>query len=158
KMRSWTRTSFDPSFYCGVERAQNTMAGFLIGFLSIWAALHGYVFWRLSSVPWVAGHVSPLALITVGVALWLSYVIARILDHKGLQTFIWPIEYVAANWIGFLFLMFWALLAVDLFTLGGWLFHEQSPEIRGWAVVIAVLLSVTALIQAIRRPVISDYE
>ena len=71
---------------------------------------------------------------------------------------IWPIEYAAANWIGLLFLMFWALLAVDVFTLGGWLFREQVPFIRGWAVVIAVLLSVAALIQAIRPPVVTHYE
>src|SRR5882724_6092360 len=105
------------------------MAKFLIGFLSIWGALHLYVFWRLSSVPWIAGHVSAVALMISGVALWSSYVVARILDQKGLQALIWPMEYVAANWIGLLFLMFWALLVVDLFTLGGWLFQELAPTI-----------------------------
>jgi len=134
------------------------MAKFVIGFLSVWGALHLYVFWRLSSVPWIADHVSPVVLIFIGIALWLSYVVTRILDQKGLQAVIWPIEYVAANWIGLLFLMFWALLAVDLFTLGGWLFHEQAPTIRGWAVLVAVLLSVMALIQAIRPPVINSHE
>ena len=134
------------------------MAKFLIGFLSLWGALHLYVFWRLSSVPWIAAHVSPVALVIIGVAFWSSYVVARILDQKGLQALIWPIEYFAANWIGLLFLMFWALLAVDLITLGGWLFHEQAPAIRGWAVVIAVLLSVAALIQAVRPPVITSHE
>jgi predicted MPP superfamily phosphohydrolase len=141
-----------------VERAQNRMAKFLIGFLSIWGALHLYVFWRLSSVPWIGGHISSTTLIIIGVALWLSYVVARILDEKGLQAVSWPIEYLAANWIGFLFLLFWALMAVDVFTLGGWLFHERVPAIRGLAVVIAGLLSVVALIQAIRPPVVTDYE
>jgi len=134
------------------------MAKFIIGFLSIWGVLHLYVFWRLSSVPWIGGHISSLVLIIIGVALWLSYVLARILDEKGLQAVSWPIEYLAANWIGLLFLLFWALLAVDIVTLGGWLFREQAPTIRGWAVAFSCLLSILALIQAIRPPVVTDYE
>jgi uncharacterized protein len=134
------------------------MAKFIIGFLSIWGALHLYVFWRLSSVPWIGGHISSVALIIIGVALWSSYVLARILDEKGLQAVIWPIEYFAANWVGLLFLLFWALLSVDVVTLGGWLLHEHAPIIRGWAVVIACSLSVVALIQAIRPPIVTDYE
>jgi predicted MPP superfamily phosphohydrolase len=134
------------------------MAKFLIGFLTIWGALHLYVFWRLSSVPWIGGRISSMALIIIGVALWSSYVLARILDQKRLQAVSWPIEYLAANWIGLLFLMFWALLSVDVVTLGGWLFHEQVPTIRGWAVAIAGVLSLVALIQAIRPPVVTDYE
>jgi hypothetical protein len=156
--RNWTTSSFHPNFLYAPERAQNTMAKFLIGFLSVWGALHLYVFWRLSSVPWIADHVSAVVLISIGIALWSSYVVTRILDQKGLQALIWPIEYVAANWIGLLFLMFWALLAVDVLTLGGWLFHEQAPAIRGWAVAIAGVLSLLALIQAIRPPVVTDYD
>jgi len=75
-----------------------------------------------------------------------------------MQAVSWPIEYLAANWVGVLFLLFWALLAVDVLTLGGWLFHEQAPVIRGWAALVACVLSVVALIQATRSPVISDYE
>jgi len=116
------------------------------------------VFWRLASIPWIADYVSPLVLTIAGVVLWSSYVVARILDERGLQALIWPVEYVAANWVGLLFLLFWTLLAVDVVTLGGWLFHEQAPAILGWAAAIAVLLSIVALIQAIRPPVVTDYE
>ena len=134
------------------------MAWFLIRILSIWGALHLYVFWRLASIPWVTQYIAPLGLMIAGVALWSSYVVARVLDAKGLQVVSWPIEYIAANWLGLLFLLFWALLAVDVLTLGGWLFHAQAPTIRGWAVAIACFLSIVALIQAIRPPVITDYE
>jgi len=134
------------------------MAWFLIRILSIWGALHLYVFWRLASIPWVTQYITPVALIVIRVALWSSYVVARVLDAKGLQAVSWQIEFIAANWLGLLFLMFWALLAVEVLTLGGWLFREQAPTLRGWAVAIAVLLSVVALIQAIRAPVITDYE
>jgi predicted MPP superfamily phosphohydrolase len=134
------------------------MAWFLIRILSIWAALHLYVFWRLASIPWIAQHASPPALIVSAVALWSSYVVARILDEKGLQAVSWPIEYLAANWIGLLFLLFWAFLVVDILTLGGWLFQAQVPTIRTWAAATATFLSLVALIQAIRPPVVTDYE
>jgi predicted MPP superfamily phosphohydrolase len=147
-----------PTSFALRKECKNTMAKFILGFLSIWGALHLYVFWRLSSIPWISQHVSPLALTIAGAALWSSYVLARILDEKGLQAVSWPLEYLAANWIGLLFLLFWALLASDVVTLGGWLFHEHVSKIRGWAVIIACSLSVVALIQAIRPPVVADYE
>jgi predicted MPP superfamily phosphohydrolase len=131
---------------------------FILVALSIWGAVHAYVFWRLASIPWVTGHFSPLALAITAFVLWSSYLVARMLDSKGLQRVSWPIEYVAANWIGLLFLLFCALLTVDVVTLGGWLFHQEAPAIRGWAVAIAGLLSLAGLVQGLRPPVITDCE
>src|SRR5215467_9137120 len=134
------------------------MALFLITFLSIWGLMHLYVFWRLASIPWVAAHISHPVLIVIAVVLWLSYVVARMLDARGLQSVAWPLEYLAANWVGLLFLLFFTLLASDVLTLGGWLFHNQAPAIRGWAVVLAGLLTLVGFIQALRPPVLTDYE
>lgn len=53
---------------------------FLTVVLSVWTAMHLYVFWRLSSVPWVAAHVSRRTVGLVAVMLWTSYPLARILD------------------------------------------------------------------------------
>lgn len=163
-MVPWTSPIFDPSFWSRnakenrKEKVAAQMTLFLVQILSIWGALHAYVFWRLASIPLIAHHVSSLALTIVATALWLSYVVARVLDAKGLQAISGPVEYVAANWVGVLFLLFWAFLAVDIFTLGGWLFHEQATLIRSWAALAACALSIFALIQAIRPPVITDYE
>src|ERR1700693_6529794 len=44
--------------------------------LSIWAALHLYVLWRLDSVPGVATHLSRRALIVIAAALWAGYPLA----------------------------------------------------------------------------------
>lgn len=134
------------------------MTLFLITFLSIWAGMHLFVFWRLASIPWVAAHVPPLALLVIGVLLWASYVAARMLDARGFQAIVWPLEYFAANWIGVLFLLFCTLLVTDLLTLGGWLFPKQAPTLRGWAVVAAGLLALFGFIQARRPPVVRDYE
>ncbi|HVV69990.1 MAG TPA: metallophosphoesterase [Verrucomicrobiae bacterium] len=134
------------------------MARFLTVVLGIWAAMHSYVFWRLSSVPWISAHVPAWLIGLVGGVLWSSYILARILDARGLQASVWPLEYVAANWIGFLFLLFWSLAAVDIVTLGGWAFPREAPMIRGWAAVVALLLAVIALIQASRPPVLREHE
>jgi hypothetical protein len=95
--------------------------------LSIWAALHLYVLWRLDSVPGVATHLSRRALIVIAAALWAGYPLARILDSLKLKALARPLEIVAATWIGMLFLLFATLLAADVFTLGGWLLPAWHP-------------------------------
>jgi predicted MPP superfamily phosphohydrolase len=134
------------------------MALFLTTFLSVWGLMHLYVFWRLASIPWVAAHISHPVLTLTAVVLWLSYFVARMLDARGLQSVAWPLEYLAANWVGLLFLLFFTLLVTDVLTLGGWLFHNQAPGIRGWAVLLAGLLAIVGFIQALRPPVLTDHE
>ena len=134
------------------------MGWFLVTVLSIWAAVHGYVFWRLGTIPWVATHFSHAALWSAAFAGWASYPLARILDSRGWQGVAWPLEYLAANWIGLLFLVFWALLFIEVVTVGGWLFAAHAPTLRAWAVVAATALTLTAFLQALRRPVLRDYE
>ena len=45
------------------------MARFLAIVLGVWAVMHLYAFWRLSTVPWVAAHIPRPALLLVAVAL-----------------------------------------------------------------------------------------
>ena len=120
---------------------------FLTTVLSIWAVMHAYVFWRVASVSWVTAQVSRSVLAGLGLALWLSYPLAR---WQALP----KVEWVAANWIGVLFLLFVALLAADVATLGG----RFWPGLRGGAIVAAAVLSVIALVQGLRPPVVSEYE
>jgi predicted MPP superfamily phosphohydrolase len=127
---------------------------FLTIVLCVWAMMHAYVFWRVAGVPWVAAHVSRRTLIMLGLLLWASYPLARMLAAKKLLWWAVPVEWVAANWIGVLFLLFAALLAVDMVTLGGWFL----PSLRGWALSVALALSVVALIQGLRPPIVRDYE
>lgn len=134
------------------------MAVFFTIAMSIWAGMHAYVFWRLASIPSLAAHCSPLALGIVAAALWTSYPVARMLDSRGWQDVSWPLEYLAANWIGLLFLLFATLLAVDVVTLGGWAFVRQAPALRAGAALLAVVLALVALVQAMRPPVVRDHE
>jgi hypothetical protein len=133
------------------------MTLFLTTVLGIWAAMHLYAFWRLSSVPWVVAHIPKPALIIAAVSLWMSYPLVRILGAKGLKV-AFPIEFLAAGWIGVIFLVFSALLVTDAVTLGGWVLPRFSPVLRGWAVGFALLLSAIGFWQGLRPPVLRDYE
>jgi hypothetical protein len=133
------------------------IAAFLTVALGIWAAMHGYVCWRLASVPWVAAHLSRRALVGTAAALWASYPLARFLNARRLETVGRPLEFVAANWIGVLFVLFSTLGIADGVMLGGWLLPGPAPLIRGWAGGVALVLSVVGLVQGLRPPVVREY-
>ena len=134
------------------------LAIFLAIVLSVWSALHGYVFWRLASVPWVADQVSQRTLIWTTVALAASFPLARLLNARGLARIGQPLEFLAANWVGVVFLLLVALLAADLMTLGGWLLPRLAPAVRGGAVLVALVLATIGFVQGFRPPVVSEYE
>jgi hypothetical protein len=56
------------------------------------------------------------------------------------------------------FLLFATLLAVDVVTAGGLFLRGTVPGLRAWAVAGALVLSVAALVQGLRNPVVRDYE
>ena len=133
-------------------------ATFLTVALGVWAAMHLYVFWRLSSVPWVATHVSRRTVVLVAAVLWVSYPLARVLEARGFHAVAWLLELVGANWIGVLFLLLSAILVVDVVTLGGWLLPRIAPVLPGCAALLALVLSAVGLLQGLRPPVVRDYE
>lgn len=133
-------------------------AVFIVVVLSVWAAMHGYVFWRLASVPWVADHVVRSAMVWTAVGLAISFPLARLLNARRMIAIGHPLEIVAANWVGVLFLLLAMLLAADAITVGGWLFPRLAPWIRGVAAIVALLLSVVAWVQGVRPPVVTRHE
>jgi len=131
---------------------------FITVVLTVWGFMHGYVFWRLSSIPWLAAHCPRMGLVLSALALWLSYPLARLLNARNVEAVGVPLEFVAAVWMGVLFLMLAALLVVDVVTAGGWLFSQVAPQLRGGAVLVAGLFSVVGVVQGLRPPVLRDYE
>jgi predicted MPP superfamily phosphohydrolase len=131
---------------------------FLTVVLTIWGLMHAYVFWRLGTIPWIASHSSSRALALTGFVLWFSYPLARILNARKLETIGVPLEFAGAVWMGTLFLMFAALLAVDLITAGGFLLDRFTTAIRGGAVVVAGILSLIAIAQGLRAPLVVAHE
>lgn len=110
-----------------------SFAVFLTVALTVWALLHVFVafHWLILGAP--AVWVWPVAII-----LWASYPISRWREWHWL-------EFIAANWMGVLFLQF-AALAI---TFGA------APVM---AIAVAGALAVIALVQGLRPPLVSDYE
>ncbi len=131
---------------------------FFVVVLGTWTLLNAYVSWRLAGLPWLAAQVGPRWIAGALALLWLSYPAARLLSARGLHALAQPVEFVGSSWIGVLFLLFTALLAVDILTLGGWLLPKFAPQLRSGAVLVASALAGFALFQGLRAPVVREHE
>ncbi len=133
-------------------------ASFVTIVLAIWALMHVYVFWRLSSLPWINEQLSIRWIALVAALLWLSYPLARVLHAKGPGIVAVPLEWIGSIWVGVLFLLLSMLIGVELVTAGGRLFPNATPVLRSAAVLTAVAFSLIALVQGLRPPVVRDHE
>lgn len=131
---------------------------FGIIFMSACTIMHLYVFWRAASVPVINRNVSRRLLINTGVALWTVCFGIRIFAHDSMGAFAGVLELFVLTWMAILFLMSVSLFAVDLVTGFGYMMRMQAHSLRGWALVAGVLLSIIALVQGLRPPVVENYE
>ena len=127
----------------------------LIGVVTL---VHIYVFWRIASVPFVDRCVPIKLLVGVGVVLWVGFFFALFFGHGGTGALAATLELLGMNWLGILFLAFVSFLAIDIITGFGLLFPRIAPSLRGWALMVSGVLSVIALIQGARPPVVQNYE
>ena len=134
------------------------MSIFIIVVLTIWSGMHLYVFWRAASVPIIHQHISRGWLVGIAVFLWASFILGQFLGHSGVAVIARPLEFLGANWLGVLFLMLSCLLAAEVITGFGFFLPRHSPAVRGGALLAAGILSVIALVQGFRPPVVRDYE
>jgi predicted MPP superfamily phosphohydrolase len=126
--------------------------------ISVCSLMHFYVFWRAASVPFVNRHVPLHLLIVTGVLLWAIFFIGRLFHHGGTGTLAATIELFGMLWMGTLFLLFISLLTMDIITVFGFLVPRLAPSLRGWALFVGAVLSVIALVQGLRPPVVQNYE
>jgi len=120
--------------------------------------MHIYVFWRAASVPFVNRHVPRKIFIGAGVILWAIFFFGRVVGHGGTGVLTGTLEFLGMSWMAVLFLTFIPLLGIDLSTLFGFFIPRLSPSLRGWALLVGVVLSVIALFQGLRPPVVQKYE
>lgn len=126
--------------------------------ISITTFMHVYVFWRVASVPFIRQHVSRNVLIGAGVVLWAVFFFGRVIGRDGTGVLAAALEFFGMNWMAALFLTFIPLLLIDIVTVFGFLMPRFSSSLRGLALIVGVLLSVIALFQGLRPPVIREYE
>lgn len=120
--------------------------------------MHIYVFWCAASVPFVDQHISKKVLIGAAVILWVLFYLGRVVGHGGTGILAAALEFLGMTWMAVLFLIFVPLVTIDLITLFGFLMPKLSPSLRGWALLVGVILSGIALFQGLRPPVIVEYE
>lgn len=122
--------------------------------LLIWTVMNVYVFWRISSIP---VDIPRTALIVAGLVLWASYVAGRILARRGIAAAA-PLEWIGSYWLGVIFFILISFIAVEIITGFGYLLPQQGPTFRFYALGIAAVFAVIALVQGVRAPVVSSYD
>lgn len=120
--------------------------------------MHVYVFWRSRSVPFLKRHISLKLTIGIGVILWLTFFAGRVFGHGGSGPFAAALEFFGMNWMGALFIIATTLLSLDIITGFGFLLPRLSPSLRGLALGLGGLLSVIALFQGMRPPMVLSYD
>jgi predicted MPP superfamily phosphohydrolase len=119
---------------------------------------HVYVLWRASSVPLLRRQVSGEMLVTAGLALWVLFLLGRVYGHDSPGALATVLELAGMIWMAIVFLIAVPMLAVDVITGFGMLLPGAAPRMRGAAIVIGALLSVIALVQGTRQPVVQNYD
>ena len=97
-------------------------------------------------------------IIGTGLILWILFYLGRVYGHHGEDTLTMVLGFIGMNWMGGLFLIFICLLAMDLITGFGLFLPHLASKLRGFAIVIGIGLSVIALIQGLRPPVVENYD
>lgn len=126
--------------------------------ISVCTFMHVYVFWRAASIPFVEQHISRKILVIIGVFLWAIFFFGRIIGHSGTGIFPSVLEFLGMTWMAVLFLISLPLLLIDLITLFGFFMPRLSASLRGVAMLIGMVLSVIALFQGLRPPIVEKYE
>ncbi len=128
----------------------------LIAFIiTSWTLAHLYLYVRLLSLfPFLESHPVFLALLLM--FLYLAIVIGRILENIGAHFIGYPFTFIGAVWLGFGFYLIIFMLFVDFLGIFPW-FSGFLPELRYIALMGSALISVFAVYQAVRMPVIRDY-
>lgn len=120
--------------------------------------MHVYVFWRAASVPFVKKLIPLPLLVAAGIMLWLLFYTGRFYGHRGDFALAYALELLGMNWMAALFLICVCLLVFDILTGFGFLMPAAAPYLRGLGLAAGVALSLLAVIQGVRPPVIREHE
>ena len=116
-----------------------------------------YIIWRACSIPFLRDRMSKKSIIWTGITLWILFYAGRTLDNDFTGVIAKNLEMFSMTWMTTLFLVSISLLFVDMITGFGFVLRRSAPYLRGLALVIGVLLSITALVQGLRPPVVKSY-
>ena len=128
-----------------------------VGFL-LWTAGNLYVLWRAWTLPLFASRRRRWLLAVLALVLWGSFLVSRGLEGVLPAWMVRPIALLGADWLAVLFWSAAGLLLVDLVTAFGFVLRRWVPGLRGTAFVCAGAFAVIGVVQALRPPVVREYE
>lgn len=120
--------------------------------------MHGYLFWRIASLPWFAAHSRRKRLAILAFLLWSLYALGSVFGHDGSGGIASVMERLAMDWLGVLFISTTVMLATDLLSGFGWWAQRYLPWLRSGALAIAGVMIAAALVQGSRPPVLVRHE
>ena len=132
------------------------MVIFIFTALFVWTLLNSYVFWRLSSLPVVAGCMSTWAVWALAAVCCVSHPASRWFVKLSFPSLGAAVELFAMTWLGVLFLLFVCFLAVDGITLGGLVCPNRVLQLRTVGAAVGLVLAVVAVFQGRRTPVVNE--
>ncbi|MFC1544618.1 metallophosphoesterase, partial [Gemmatimonadota bacterium] len=122
------------------------------------ALMHAYVFWRAASVPWIARRVPRKIIIVAAALLWLLFYLGREFGRGGAGPLATILELLIMDWMATIFLTTVVLLTTDIVTGFGFFLPRLAPWLRGLALAAGMIISLVAIVQGMRPPVIRNYE
>ncbi|MBI4395539.1 MAG: metallophosphoesterase [Elusimicrobia bacterium] len=131
---------------------------FLSVVLGLWTGMHVYVITRVWALPGFHSPAAHRALLSACFVLWASYPLGRLLASGRGAPAAYPLELVGALWMGVLFLSLSSLLTADVLTGFGRFLPRLAFKARWAALGVAGVLSVVALAQGLRLPVVRNHE
>ncbi len=126
--------------------------------LSAVTVIHVYVLWRASTVPSIRQRVTGKTFVIAGLILWVLFVSGRLYGHNNPGFFAILLETAGMVWMVVVFLISVPMLAVDAITGFGMLMPRIARWMRGAAIIVGIVLSIVALVQGTRQPVVESYE
>ncbi|MGA7614726.1 MAG: metallophosphoesterase [Thermoanaerobaculia bacterium] len=129
---------------------------FILVALAVWTLMNVYVLARIHSVRGIRSRVSLRITAVAGVVLGSAWLVARILESRGLSAV--ALEWIGVEWMGFLLIAVAMFFIADLITGFGFLLRSRVNAARTTALIATVVLALVATLNAIRPPVVRDYE
>lgn len=120
--------------------------------------MHGYLFWRIASLPWFSSHLRSKHLWIVALLIWILFILGSLLGHGGEGWFSSVMERLAMDWLGVLFIAATVMLVVDLLTGFGLWVKCYLIGLRSAGLLLAGLLIAVAMVQGLRPPVVVSHD
>jgi len=119
---------------------------------------HLYVFWRLASIAPIRRRLPRWFLPLFGGTMWSLFLLGRFYGHDHAGPVAGLLELIAMDWMTVLFLCTVTFLAVDLVTCFGRFWSRPASILRTSAFGAGIILSVVAVVQGMRPPVVTSYD